>query len=368
MFFSLASIFFMQRFIMEKKPFLNEAASNVLIGISIFISYAIRSNGIILIPTLFAVQIVEGLRTMKRTDILPLRSVRYLIPYGVFALSVVAMGVFLPTASSGSYSEQLSMMSTETVAMNIIYYMILPSGFFTRNVPVPFDTIGTVLFLLFVPPTLIGLARYFKDSYHYFVFSFLTVLLYIFWPGTQGLRFIFPVIPFYLFFLFAGLGRMKLTLSLKRHTALPLTAVFGTVVIVFFGLIISSQVYAVLTSSEQDVLEGPYTKDSIELFRYISEHTRSSDIVIFYKPRAMALYTQRKSIELTKIEGILSSPARYIACQKDGLVALQLQHRRAAVSKVFENGKFILYRKQEIRASTDSKKGAVKQAKKKDGG
>lgn len=359
MFFSLLSIFFMQRFIMEKKPFLNETAGNVLIGASIFISCAIRGNGIILVPTLFTVQLIESIPAIRSRAILSLRTLSALIPYGVFALLTIMLGALLPSESSGSYSDQMNMVSIETIAKNIVYYALLPAEFFVVDIYPPFRIIAIVLFLLSAPLVLLGVVMNFRENYHFIAFSALTVLLYILWPGTQGLRFIFPVIPFYLFFAFAGLSRLGLTLPIpvmKRYAAIHLPGVFSFMVIFVFGLTLSAQMYIILSSSGQDVLNGPYTKDSIELFRYISNHTQGSDIIIFFKPRAMTLYTGRKSIKLTKIEGILASQARYIACEKNEVVDLEFQNCKAAVSKVFENKTFTLYRKQHPSAK---RKGVV---------
>lgn len=352
MFFCLTSIFFMQRFIIEKKPFLNESASNALLGLSLFASCAVRGNGIILIPTLLTIQIVQSLRATGGKGALSLPKISHLIPYGVFAASTYLLGALLPSASSSSYSEQLGMLSMETITTNVVYYMTLPSAFFTTSIPKPLDVMGELLFLLTIPLALLGVIRNFRDSYHYIVFTVLTIVLFISWPGTQGLRFIFPIIPFYLFFIFAGLIRLKAIISIRAPgAALPLTAAFAAMVIFLFGIATSHQMYTVLNSTEQGMLEGPYTKDSIELFRYISDHTRSSDVVIFSKPRAMSLYTQRRSILLMKIEGILASPARYIVCRRNGPMDLMLRNFGSSVRKVFQNREFVIYRKQDTRSA-----------------
>ncbi len=166
-------------------------------------------------------QIIDDLHTMGGKKMLSLLKINHLIPYGVFAVSTYLLGVFLPSASSGSYSEQLHMMSMETIATNATYYMILPSAFFTGSIPEPF-------------------------------------------------------------------------------------------------------------------------------------------VVIFTKPRTMSLYTQRKSILLIKIEGILASPERYIACRRNGLFDMILQGCGASVRKVFQNGRFIIYRKQDARSAAREGYGGLR--------
>jgi len=46
------------------------------------------------------------------------------------------------------------------------------------------------------------------------------------------------------------------------------------------------------------MLDGPYSNDAQEAFTFISGKTKQSDVVVFFKPRALHLFTKRPSVTL----------------------------------------------------------------------
>jgi hypothetical protein len=49
-----------------------------------------------------------------------------------------------------------------------------------------------------------------------------------------------------------------------------------------------------LIKQQKEVIYGPQDKDAVEVFNYIKTHIPKNAIIDFMKPRALALYTDRK--------------------------------------------------------------------------
>ena len=106
------------------------------------------------------------------------------------------------------------------------------------------------------------------------------------WPTYQGARFLYPILPLYLFYALKGLahpwlaGRPKL----RRATAASLAVAVG---LSYAGM---------ATTMEFGPLhEGVAKPESVALFRYARQNTGPDDVVIFVKPRVMSLLAGRAS-------------------------------------------------------------------------
>ncbi len=347
MFFCLLSIFFMQRFTIEKRLFHSEMISNILIGASIFASCFIRSNGIVLLPTLFLIQCIENAHAIRDSSIFTRRDLKHATPYVIFLALTLIAGRLLPSESSSSYIDQLSLINVNTIMNNVVYYMKLPGVFFTEAMSPTFIFLGRVLYLASFPFVCFGVLKEFRGNYHFIIFSAFLLIIYVIWPGVQGIRFLFPILPFYLFFFIAGLSEIKISFQipiLSRYIKINFMLIFSIAIILVFGLTtISSAIYNM--KHRDEVMEGPYSKDSIELIGYIIKYTNNNNIIIFYKPRAITLYTSRRSIALSNLSRIMASKAEYIACKKNDEVDMLLNKNNSIANQIFENAKFKLYRK-----------------------
>jgi len=213
----------------------------------------------------------------------------------------------------------------------------------------------------------------YRDDYLYLVFSALTFGIYVIWPGYRDLRFIFPLIPFFLYFLFSGINIVEsyLARSFKFNYLknIKLSSVIGTGLVCIFGIVTINKLQDNVVFNKSNVIEGPYSKEATELFKYISSNTKNDDIISFFKPRVMSLYTQRKSgiaYNLDKMKQ-LSGVYDDLMTQMTGLLVYDINkiedleikfiaHRKdhpeellavdkpdEMLDKVFENDMFILY-------------------------
>ena len=353
-FVSLFTIFLIQRIVVNKEFWINRFVSYSVLGFFIFFSYYIRSQGILLIPTLLICQYIANRDSFKQDFMSYLRSNKSdFIPYAVFLIFVVSSGVILPVGSS-SYLEHFAGMSIKGIISNIYYYLILPSDFFGPLAA------SKVLFGITIPFAVLGIIKNIKKGYLYLVYMIFTITLFIFWPGRQGLRFIFSVLPFYIYFLFVGLSKISISEIIPaKYNPLNwnLVHIFCIVIILgscagisYVNYHYSNQLY--FFNDDSNVMEGPYTDESVEMFDYISANTLNDDVIIFRKPRVMTLYTNRRAILVTGFDQIISSNATYIVTGcKELLSAYKpliepsvIQDHEESFKLVFQNDDYKVYR------------------------
>jgi hypothetical protein len=118
------------------------------------------------------------------------------------------------------------------------------------------------------------------------VFALLYAAVILLWPSYEAERYLFPVIPLVVFYLFCGFDHPWLT----RRPGLRRTA---------FGLLLAgtavSYVSRYATLDWGPSRHGVHTAEAQKLFQCIVDRTRPDDVVLFAKPRAMALMTRRPS-------------------------------------------------------------------------
>lgn len=343
-FFSLLSIFLIQEIIINKKKWVNSFVSYSLIGFFIFCSYLIRSQGILLIPTLLVCQYISNRNLFKQNLISYIRSNKTeFIPYIVFIALVVVINNTFPRGGSGYYEQLLQNLTITSVIGNIYYYTVLISDFFGGK------SISKVLFGITIPFVTVGIIKNAKEDYLYLIYVFFTLLLFILWPYHQGLRFIFSALPFYTYFFFVGLSKTPTTLFIPDKFNLlnwNLVNIAG-VMLILYSCLYTGGIYYRHHSS---IIEGPYAAESVEMFNYISTKTSEKDTIIFKKPRVMKLYTNRTSLwsnKFKKTDQITSSKANYLVYGEhfsNQLLITIIEDNKETFELVFQNNKFKIYK------------------------
>ena len=229
------------------------------------------------------------------------------------------------------------------------------------------------IYSITIPFVVIGISKRYRDDYLYLIFSGLTLGIYVIWPGYRDLRFIFPLLPFYLYFLFFGINIVESYLvylfKFNYLKKIRWSSIVGAGLVFIFGIVIINKLQVNIVFNKSNVIDGPCSKEATELFKYISSNTKNDDIISFFKPRVMSLYTGRKSglafhlDKMKEISGIDDDEMvfhtgilvydinkfkdlgiKYIAHRKDHpeeLLAFDNQYEM--LDNVFENGTFILY-------------------------
>jgi len=131
------------------------------------------------------------------------------------------------------------------------------------------------------------------------------------WPSYQGQRYLYPLAPLYLFYAVLGLrhagwrGRLArpwqaapdnavLTRAGKPPVAPRAVAARGWVTAVLLLAVAASYLARYTTMDFRDLKQGVAKQESADLFEYIRTQTGKDDVIVFIKPRAMALFGQRR--------------------------------------------------------------------------
>jgi 4-amino-4-deoxy-L-arabinose transferase-like glycosyltransferase len=339
LFFSTLSVFLIYRFVCENKNSPPSLINNIILGVSIFMTIFVRTAGIVLIFTLFFGQIIVILHQWKDIIKRPRIFLNYLLPYFVVGSLWLVNAVILPSGES-TYLLQFSPSNfIRSLAHNILYYSHLLEEFLT-GLPSVEILYGFLLAFL-----LIGLIARSKKDYIFIIYSVFTIGLYLVWPSDQGLRFMFPIIPFFIYFSFQG---MKIGFSSLdenyRKAGIAISYLFWIVVLIVFISISGKLIQANLETNRQ--VSGPFDTYSAEMFSFIRTNTPSSSVVVFFKPRAMHLLTDRNAIMIDNCYELARGD--YVVLVKpnseEQISVDQIGSCGLRTLQEFENNNFIVYK------------------------
>jgi hypothetical protein len=105
------------------------------------------------------------------------------------------------------------------------------------------------------------------------------------WPNFQGVRFLLPVLPLYVLFIVRGVQWLFMASSNLRMAA----AAAAAVLVGFFYVNFYTHAYY------GPIGNGAFDPTAQELFAFVRQQTPSNSVFIFFKPRALALFTDRQA-------------------------------------------------------------------------
>ncbi len=253
----------------------------VMVGFLIALANGTRTVGVLLLPALF---ILDYLRT-RRLTLFPW------IASAVAGLGYLAESLAIPGPSG--YWDQF-----------VFYPPVFPinlHGYFNALVSLWSNGYSNAaqagLFAVLAALALIGaVVRLRRGITIYELFAVFYAILIIIWRANQGARFLIPLIPLFVIDLFAGLDQIgKFAFRpAKTIERLSAGAILLAVCISYLG------VYS--KTSFGPFESGVETPQSMALFNYIKNNTSPGDVIIFSRPRALALYTGRKAAGYSSLE------------------------------------------------------------------
>lgn len=321
LFFSVLTIFLFKK----SNNFLHQ----VFLGILIYFTYSIREIGIVLIPSLIVYQVQEIFcaKVINRKQ-----KSFYIIPHIIFILLFIPSFVFFPKTGGGNYDLILNQ-SLGLMHDNIIYYGHLISAYLLGN------TVSSKIMdipLLWIFPLFIVFVGLIieKKNLHIVIYTTFIMVIYVLWPAVQGIRFLFPVIPFILFFFVNGINFFTDKFNIKFLNIIIL--ILFSVNIIYEGL------KSTLYWSHLDT-NTAYTPEMKEIYSFISNTVPENEIIVFFKPRVLRLFTERNSISLKDYNG---SKDNFILLKKGIHVSIyETTFETDNYETIFETDSYILYKK-----------------------
>ncbi len=271
------SIYFIQQAYRKSPAGMAKLGYILLISFIIYFSYATRSVGLVLVPslllydlirhkrpTLFAISIAVITCTLIILQSVLLRSDRgYIAQFGAEDPNFLMNWLQLTINKAPDYPKSL------TVLWDNGYY---------KNARLALTSIISVL-------ALIGYAaRLLKRISLLEIFTFLYFALIIIAPMHGGVRYLIPVIPLYVFYALHGVTTLFRKQRWQRYA-------FATLVVVILACYAGKYTKVNYGS----IAVGIGSSETTEFFDYIRTNTEENDVIIFTKPRALALFTGRRS-------------------------------------------------------------------------
>lgn len=344
-FFALLSLIFIEKTLGYRELFINKWVTYILTGFLIFFSFLIRTNGIVLLGVLGLGHLFLWYQPLRHHFSQTLKKEwKELLPYASFAVSFVFKGMLLPSGS-GSHLAFLARLTPGKLAWNLMYYTELPASFFEGAV------FPMLLYGVTIPFLLLGIWRRLKvmPDALYLIYSATSLLIFVLWPPVQGLRFIFSLLPFYLYFVFVGITEVQKSFMLTSERGIRNQGWVPVFCLVVGGMfLISSSSMAFSNYPERNITEGPYTPESTEAFAFIKTHTSPEEEILFWKPRPFSFLTGRQALRVTSLKEVMEGKGDYLLFYKQvdfgQLPVEELDELSGMVKPSFENDFFVLYR------------------------
>lgn len=357
LFFSFSALL-----IMQLNDTNNKSIYTLLLGVGIYISYGIREIALVLPLTLITYELWHYRKI----------TIRSLMAISLFMILVAAQKfLFEITPVHFEFEQQLDLLiGSRTAAPTTFSYINIEPENIIKQGEKYFWSLYRFLqirhlpfsgyFYLFVNfCVLLGFVNSVRQKIRFTeIYSagyFCALLLF---SGFDGFRYLMPILPFYIMYLFSGFLKFIsfFNLSIKYSVTIGLT------LIIF--------VNALGFSEQQSDFTGPTSLSTKhdQLFEFISRHTNKADVVVTKEPRVLSFFTQRaastypdqintpdwfmKYMRAIKAKYLVMSPTLQNPRNKRE-IGWVLTHHADEVSLVFDNGTFKVYRLREL---TDEEK------------
>ena len=300
----------------------------LLVGVTWWLAYSVRTVAVVL-PIAFV--LVALPRATPRS--------RIIAPLGAFLLLAALQALIL--RGPGDYLQQFSFQPDLILEHSRQYLADLRSKVDPQAGP----HVARVVFWTLTAFSLFGALRIWKAGHPLpVVFAVLYALTVVVWPFYEGSRMLIPLILFYILGCVVG---MRAAFSRRRGLRYSMFAAAGILILTVY-----IQGYRrVETVYEAQRIESPTSRS---LFQVLRTETPDSSVLIFKKPRALALYTNRRAAVYAP--GQMNDPWRFVekirathfisvrpSRQDSQFVAALKQDRPNAVRELFANDQFAVY-------------------------
>jgi hypothetical protein len=265
----------------------------------------------------------------------------------LLALFVCGMFVLVQRQVLGtgeqSYADQLRP-TLATVISNVKDYSEDFAVLWTRSLGRSFSL---VLFGMTTALAWVGIRRHFRAGLTVLeALLFPYLLIVIIWPSPQGLRFLFPLIPFYIYLMLLGLEDLSRFIASSWSRAALVSVV--ALILLSYSFAFEQATYRVIRQTDGN----PAFND---LCGFIRNNTNREDVFVFRRSRALSLFTSRPAAiydfqHADRLEADFATiHANYIVTsplfEEDRQVLIPfIRTHPASFREVYENADFEMYR------------------------
>ena len=310
---------------------------NILIGASIFFMVFLRATGVLLLGCYLIVEFFKLLA--QRSDWMKIRKI-VLDAFTVCASFAVLwiINSFLFPGGGSSYLSQYEGMTLERV-MDFAGRYFNAFGAFLGESPG-----WQFLYYLLVIFFLVGAWRQWRDDLLFILFFAAWLVVHIPYPYWQGPRYIFPLLPIFVYFTFRGMKYAIAKLP-DEYTVTGQRVLYGFWSLIVLVFLFNSTAFAINNLRHHREINGPFDPLSREVYDYI-EATPADSVVVFFKPRVMKLMTDRDSIMSMECDRILKGDylvlSRKVGSNQQ-IPPEEIDACNLPLNEVLRNNRFVVY-------------------------
>jgi hypothetical protein len=181
-----------------------------------------------------------------------------------------------------------------------------------------------------------------------YVYAVLTTLVFIIWPERQGLRFIYPVLPILFITAVDGMRQAVGFLNSRWQVRANLSVRVFLGAILFTALLISSYSAYEITLGGRTI-NGPFDSYSQEMFAYVRENTAPESVIVFMRPRALRLFTERDAFMTVRCDDLFKGDYVVLHLKMEGKGQIPPEKILSCkavqpLADVFHNKRFVMYK------------------------
>lgn len=342
----------------------------LIFGVVLWFMYEIRFNGVAILFACAAGQLISLLRSRGKPGKRGI--IAELLPYIVFGLLMLVSSLILAPAT-GNSSDMDGAVLTLFVS-NLKYYagliwhwlgLLINSLFINplysilrRLIPLSFEAltpVKNILCALCVLFTVLGMvSNGTAKNGHLSLLIIVYIIFVSLLPYSQGLRYIYPLLPLILLFIGCVLTHIwgLLSQSLRSSRLIKAGAWLILAGLCFFVLLPRiSDMRAPRTEERTEIssvadiyMQNAYSPAAIEVYNYIQQNTPEESVIAFFTPRGLYLNTQRLSIKPGANGHSMAEADYYLRYLLMGKYEI-FPEPDETFEPVFENDEFILYRR-----------------------
>lgn len=314
----------------------NQVRYLLLNGLLLFMLVIIRPTGIVLVIS-YLLFLIGSFFLRKKHLLLS-------IPIALFCLLfLIYSRIFDFDFGSNEQKHILENINLDSILSNLRHYLVLLTSYFTDPIYylLTFFNVSDIykapLILLFIGTIIYILKEVIKkysiksiltnETTSLLIIACLSILtLYIIMPMQNGIRFLFPIIPFLVFLFFTRIKN-----EFYRYAIISLKIAF------LFLMLFPGDIK--LPEKKIETLNS-ITAETTEVYDYIKDNLKVSDTISFFKPRVLRLYTNRTCFPETK--EALNDSRFYL---KHNQLSKDIDIDEHTYSKLIENETLTLYKK-----------------------
>jgi hypothetical protein len=330
LFFSTLSLFLIMQ---EDKRSLMQS---VWIGAAIFFTF-LRVTGVLLLGCFLIVEFFRLLR--DRTDRITVMEIvqRSFVVCLVFVLLWVTNILLFPSGGE-SYLSQYAELFETARRLSVGYFLVFGQFFGDTSAWKYVYYLVLIFFLL-------GAWVRRKQEPLFILFFVLWMIVHITYPYWQGSRYVFPVLPIFIYFAFQGMTFVISRLPVEYQPGSQ-RVFYGFWVLIAGLFLLTSITNAYINLQNGRAINGPFDPFSTEVYDYIKEETPADSVVIFFKPRVMVMMTEHPTIMSTECDRMWKGDYLVLSRkvgENQQIPPEEIDTCQLPLNQVLKNNRFIVY-------------------------